>query len=80
MPGNDPAGIRARSLSADTYGRAPAALFALCETLFLLLDFGVELLDVQKGPWELASPRKLKLRRGLISPSRRSERNSMRFP
>jgi hypothetical protein len=80
VPADDPAGKPGRSLSADRCGFAAAVHASFFVDFFLYLDFADELTDVHKGPWELASPRRLKPRRGAISPPRRSERNRTQLP
>jgi hypothetical protein len=72
----DSAGKPGRSLSADKFGFAAGEHVSFVAEFSLWLDFRDELKDLHIGPWELISPRRLKLRRGPFSPSGHYERKS----
>ena len=75
-PSDVPAGKPGRSLSADKFGSAAGEYVSFVAEFSLWLDFRDELKDLHIGPWELISPRRLKLRRGPFSPSGHYERKS----
>lgn len=63
---DDSAGIPARTPSIDKCGAEADVHAVFYADLFLWLDFGSELTDLHKGPWEHTPPRRLKPRRGPI--------------
>jgi len=63
---DDSAGIPARTPSIDKCGAEAGVHAVFYADLFLWLDFGSELTDLHKGPWEHIPPRRLKPRRGPI--------------